>query len=739
MPEKTKKDIVYYLDFTNLALLTILFLFLPLIFLTSTTDAFILPKQILLAIAVSLSCLILGVKTIFEGKIKFRSTPFDLPIALLTLAVLASSIFAVNKYDSFIAFLPFLFATLLYFVIINTIKSESKLLIVLSALVLGTTISALVASLSFFNIYILPQSYSHVNYFNTFGSLLDQAIYFALILPVTGYFVWSVFVALTSQKKTPSVFATDKKSSSIKTNPLSIGFTIAFAIILIALITTTIQLVSTQKPLILPLDTGIQTTFAPISQDTGRVFFGFLFGSGFGTFATDFTRFKPVSFNQDSNLWSFTFFRSSTFILELFATTGILGLASFLFLIFKILKERSFFLPLILAIIIAILLPFSFTITILFFALLGIFAVIHAHNNPHKFTDVELYFVALKRGLLAARSEGESVSQNTTQRKYSKLLPSVFFIILMVLIGFPVYFTAKYFVSDINYQRSLIAYSQNKNADGYNLQLSSINIFPYRDLYYRGLSQTDMALANGLASQLHGASPSAQAQQNILLLIQQSITAGRNATMLAPQSASNWSNLSAVYRNLIGFGQNADQFAILTSQQAIALDPRNPQEYIDLGGIYYQLGDYDNAIRQFQTAISLKNDYANSYYNLGHALALKGNLQEALNSLTVVKTLVTNDQTNYKKILGEIGFLQEKITKQNQQPAASLPSTPANTSASASGANEPLTINQPGNKLPEVKTKIKIPGLTITPGAGAPSTSPSNPVPSETINTTPTP
>src|SRR5205823_130676 len=153
-----------------------------------------------------------------------------------------------------------------------------------------------------------------------------------------------------------------------------------------------------------------------------------------------------------------------------------------------------------------------------------------------------------------------------------------------------------------------------------------------RDLYYRGLSQVNLALANALANQARQ-NPSAnnqQTQQNILTLIQQSISAGRNATIIAPLTPFNWSNLSSIYRSLIGFGENADKFAVLTDQQAIALDPQNPQQYIDLGGIYYQLGDFDDAIRQFQIAITLKQDYPNAYYNLGHALEMKGQLNEAL-------------------------------------------------------------------------------------------------------------
>jgi tetratricopeptide (TPR) repeat protein len=436
----------------------------------------------------------------------------------------------------------------------------------------------------------------------------------------------------------------------------------------------------------------------------------------------------------DQSLWSFTFFRSSTFALELLATTGLLGLLSFLALIFKILKERDFFLPLILAILASLLLPFSFTLIILFFILLAIFSVIHAHNNPHKFNDIELYFVALKRGLLAAKNEEESIRQNSQERKYSKLLPLFFFTFFALLIGIPLYFTAKLFISDLLYQKSLIAFSQNNGQQAYELQLASIKTYPYRDLYFRSFSQINIAIANALTQQNTSEEVSQQNQQFIIQLIQDAITSGRNAALLSPQSQFNWSNLSSIYRNLIGFGQDADKFAIATSQQAIALDPANPLQYIDLGGIYYQLGQYDEAIRQFQIAINLKNDYANAYYNLGHALEMKGNLTEALAAYQIVKSLVGGDENNINKINEEIKNLEAKISNAAAQPSLDQDQTATASAdiAQSSEASEQLKINQPEAALPERDPKVKIPApvVTIEP-------TPAEPTPSSNEKTSP--
>lgn len=724
--KNSKKQAIYYLENASLAILAIFLLALPLFFLSVTTDAFVLSKQIILIITVSITGILFGMRTIIEGKIKFRSTPFDLPIFLLIIASLISSVLSINRLDALTSLMPFFFLTLLYYLLTNNIKNEKSLLLVLSALVLGTSISAIISILSYFQIYILPFSYTQATYFNTFGSLLDQATYFALTLPITGYFIYSLVKTLSSKKKA---------GSNATITPVSIAFSVAFFIILAALAITGYQLITTQKPLILPLEIGFQTAFAAISQDTGRILWGFLFGSGFGTYINDFTRFKSAAYNLNENLWSFTFFRSSTFVLETLATTGIAGLLSFLFLVLKIIKERNFFIPLIIALVLAFILPFSFTIIILFYVLISVFAVTLAHNKPEKFAETEFYFVTLKRGLLATRTEGESISLNNMERRYSKLLPFLFFILLLFLISIPSYFSARYFISDILYKNSLIAYSQNNGLQTYNLQLAAINAFPYRDLYYRGLSQTNLALANALAIQEQkNSSPSTQNQQNILLLIQQAINAGRNATVTAPATVFNWNNLSNIYRSLIGFGQNADQFAILTNQQAIVLDPNNPQQYLDLGGVYYQIGAYDEAIRQFQIAINIKRDYANAYYNLGHALEAKGNTNEALIAYQAVKTLVANNKESTDKINTEIQALQNKINPPTNN--SNLQNTPQGSTTSATPitqnenvVKEPLTVNKPSTQLPEREPQVKIPAPTVSP----------LPSPTKTPSPTPTP
>jgi tetratricopeptide (TPR) repeat protein len=404
------------------------------------------------------------------------------------------------------------------------------------------------------------------------------------------------------------------------------------------------------------------------------------------------------------------------------ATTGLLGLTAFIYLVVKIFKSGTLFLPLIVAVVAAVLMPFSFTIMSLFFVLLGIFAVVLIHSNPEKFAESEFYLVALRKGLFVLRPEGERVNLNDSEKRYSKILPIAFLLVILVVVGLPLYYTGRFLVSDLTFQKSLVAASQNKGLETYNLQNAAIQLFPYRDIYHRSFSQTNIALANSLASSQResNSSPSAQLQQNITTLIQQSINEGRAAVAVSPLTSFNWNNLSSVYRALIGVGQNADRFAVATAQQAVVLDPNNPQQYLDLGGLFFQLKQYDEAIRQFQIAINLKRDYANAWYNLGHAFEAKGDLNNALSAYQNVLNLVKDNKENSKKIAEEIAQLNKKIASGE---------TGTQEASESEAPSDELNVNDaPENALPEQDEKVRIPGPsetpTPTPRGSRPSPSP---------------
>lgn len=683
---QSKKRVVISQSLTSASIFVwgLFFLLFPLLFLTQLTDVFVLPKELLLGLVTVVTLVFWAIRLFLTEKMSFRRTSFDVPVFLFGLAVLLSAIFAVDKFDALIAVAPILFAVIAFFVLTNVVRKENSVIFLTGALVVSAIVVAVWTAFAYFKVYPLGLTFTHATNFTPLGSSLEQAIYLLAVGAFTLYFAFPLFRG--------------------KSDARTVSFAVATVLIAAGFVITVMQMIQT-PPVLLPLETGFQTAFAAISQDTGRVAQGFFFGSGYGTYATVFTRFKQPSFNAHQAIWTVPFANSSSYVLELLATSGLVGIVSLFFLFFRIAVNPSkkmnnpFFISLIVLALASFLIPFSFIEVALFFLIAALYVSTDALAHPHKYFDTEVRLVAFKKGLL-------SFTQSNATYESSRVMAIASGVVLVIIAGIFTYFGSIYTVANVYFQNSLVAAAQNNGTTTYRDEVQAISIFPYASDYYRIFSQTNIALANALGQNLAKNGKPTQDQQNTLYtLIQQAITTGKTATQIAPLSATNWQNLSSIYRSLIGFGQNADSFAILSAQQAVTLDPSNPQEYVALGGIYYQLGQYDNAIRQFQLAVNLNPSYANAYYNLGHAYEQKQDYQNALSAYQAVKSLVTTT-TDQSQINNDIANVQNKL-KNNQQSAQ-------NTQTQA--ANSQLQVdNQAKTALPTQPTEVPLQGPTGKP------------------------
>jgi tetratricopeptide (TPR) repeat protein len=664
MDKVTREKWVLLIEKASLALLGGLFILFPLIFTTITTDLFILPKQALLISVVLILLVLYGLKTLILEKLSITRTPFDVPILLFIAALGLSSLFSVARYDSLFNFVPVLFAGICFYAITYNIKNQKSFNVLTLSLLIGGALLSVVTVLNLLKVYIFPYEFTKSQTFNPLGSSLDQTIYLGMLLLFAGYFLYPFARRWKTALKNET-----KNYHLILLSILSLVTIVGFIVSLYITLRLT-------NPLILPLATGFQTAFASISQDAQRLFAGFLFGAGYGEFAITFLRFKTAAFNQFDSIWNLTFFRSTSFVLELLATTGLVGISSFLFLSYKIVKEKKPFIPLIVIVVLFFVLPLAFYHLTLFFFLLGLYGAFKNLTGNTNYFEMELSLSVSKRGYFV-------LAEGPSEAKFGRSLSVLVFLILFVFVGLFGFLTFNFVDANITFQKALVFAQQNNGTETYNHQLRSLNTPAgrYVDSYHRLFAQTNLALANSLANSIpQGSSPSAQQQQTIYSLVQQSINSARQATSLSPFNSVNWQNLSSVYRALIGFGDNADSFALLAAQQSAVFDPTNPQEYINLGGIYYQLQAWDRAIEQFQTAVNLKPDLPNAYYNLGFAYWQKGDLQNAQAALERVKNLVADNKENLDRINEDLEKLKEQIAQGGQaqvpdldQPEPALP------------------------------------------------------------------
>src|SRR6185503_5853188 len=172
---------------------------------------------------------------ILTKKVRLRRTPLDVPIAIFGLALLVSSLVSLNRADALISFVPVLLVILGYYILVNVLRRENAIVFAISALIAGSVGMAVLAIFSYLKVYPLPLDFTHAQNFTSLGSLLEQAMYLATILPIGITLGWKVFKGDTSSK--------------------SVGFLTASLLIGAGLLVTVAQLLTTQKPILLPFET----------------------------------------------------------------------------------------------------------------------------------------------------------------------------------------------------------------------------------------------------------------------------------------------------------------------------------------------------------------------------------------------------------------------------------------------------------------------------------------------------
>ena len=693
--------------------IAIIALLLPVVFLTSTTEFFTFPKQILVTSGGFTLLLLYCLKTIASKKITFVKNPLNLPVFAFGVAILLSSYLSNSSIISLPQVMPVIGAILLFFATINLVNEKQNLSIIIFSLLIGSLAGALLSVLASFGVYVLPFEPARNEFFNTLGSPIQMI---GFLLPLIIFTLASFLFKYNKLGK-----------EALRKVPVAF-YGIEFLVLSITIGLVTYQITSApEAPILLPFEHGFQLSLAQISQDSQRLLPSFLFGSGYGMFSSVFTKFHLPTFNTLQS-WNLTFSFSSSYVLELIATTGILGFLTYLFIIIRFIrsKGRSLAKPLFLStaslIVLSFILPFSYPLVALLFLLLSLYIVNLRLRSTSKSVDEVVISLETKGGIL-------EVNEANT-RKSDMLLPVILTILsagfilysLLFLIsreGFGPRGLYQYVLSDFIFAKALQPEALASGQKTYDLQIEAIQTYPYRADFYRVFSQINLALATNLVnSQTDAPTVTEEVQTAIIQQLQQAINASRQAVIFAPESSLNWRSLGQVYRNLIGVGQDAEQFAIASYNQAIILEPNNPALRIELGGIYYQLQEFDLAQSQFQVAVTLKPDYANAYYNLGHALEEKGQLAVALQQYQIVRQLVANDEASLGLIDEEISALEQRIGEEgaNIAPEENVEPTEA-TELELQDQKARFPERDPREEIPAPPTGEEETTPTPTPGS----------------------
>lgn len=607
--------------------------------------SFVLPREILLVASVVLLLILWSAKLVMAGSLTFAKGKYDISVLLIALAYLLSAILVTpNKMEAF--WLPgtatFVVASAFLYFFINQLKKEEKEGVAISLFFSGVVFSLLV-------LFSALGIFAKIS-FNTLGGSIPGIIFLTCILPLAFNFI------LRNKDITKRFF-----------------FSVSSIVIVFGLLVCVKNTIPTKGGNLGLLD---YNTSWQILVDTLK--FNPVLGVGPGNYLTAFNRFKPLSFNN-SSFWANSFTSSGNFYLTAVTEVGLAAVLA-LFILFLTVYKSDIKRRLISAetwsLILFLVLAFVFPVVAFGITLLFILLAIGSSSEGKTFN---VNFLA----------QGENSASNLSSRIPS-LIVALPFVVLALAAS---YFGARYTLAEYRFQEAINAVGSNNAKTAVDKMVAAINSNPKVDRYRLSYSQLSLAIAQNLATKKDLTDDDKNA---ISQLIQIAIQEGKASVALNLTRAGNWALLADIYRSVMSFAQGADQFTIQTYSQAVALDPVNPNLRIALGGIYYALGRYDEAIDAFKLAVLAKPDHANAHYNLAAAYREKGDINKSISEMNIVLTLVAKDSADYNLAKTELESLQKKlpVTKTTEVTGESL--TPP--------AEAPTPVIKPPLELPEEAT-----------------------------------
>ncbi len=645
--------------FTNIkkiVLISLVFLF-PLFFLPLTQDFFITAKFYFLGAGALILILISTIELLATKKIALQQYSLDSLVFLFLTAVgLSILLSSPNKIQALLN--PnfgavSVFSLIILYFYFARLDQSTKQTVVDKVLNISALILSITAIIFFFqplkNIN-LPQNWQFIKNpaFTPLGGQLELVIFL-------GFFVVHKLKTVIQNIRKPNNIVFDLSILVVNTTALAL----------------TIYSILKSNPILAPANLSWYAAVEALKNPLTAIF-----GVGIDNFVPIYNKVKDLAYNQ-SNLWQIGVFPSSrSALLHVFTEAGFFGLLTLGLLLYAVVKNNFVGRRLIFAQ--ESLLPES----IYLIAILVFF--------PISLISFFLLFI-----LLATASQQTSERQPIDLANFVPIYLGIP-IVTLLLLGAGGFLFGRTYLAEYYFKKSIDGLVNNNVKELYDNQRQAILINPYIERFRLNFAQTNLLIANNIASKKNEEITD-QDRQTIAQAIQAAIAEAKATVALNPQKASNWSNLAEIYRNIINVAQGADMWTISAYQRAIMLDPQNPIYRLNLGGVYYSLGAYEEAIRFFEQAVGLKPDWANAHYNLAWAAYNKQDYKRAVVEMQNTLSLLdqTKDAADYKKAQTDLEEFKKKLPQEEKEATGE--------------AQSPSQLNLPTQPKTNINPKINLP------------------------------
>ncbi len=657
---------------TKYSIYALVFL-IPVFAVPFSPDALDFNKQALLVFLVFISLFAWMVNVLISGNIPININKVNIAMGMLFLVSLASTIFSVSRYGSFWGWpqigseslLSVICFLIVYFLAANTFLEKE---IFTSFLVLG--ISSLIALvygvLQIIGLHVIPFGFANNNAFNTVGSIASLGFFavvllplwivisimgqrwwkalfianviaiFALLVLIDYDFLWWIALAASSLVVLFWILRRDIFDGRWMALP------IFFIVIALFFIIFNPQMnwlpskpleVSLSQRANLELDTKVMKSFP-------------LLGSGPGTFAYDFAKFRDKNFNQGI-LWNVKFQLGASKMLTYFATLGIIGF---------------------LAYVLAMIAPLFYGVSYMVFeksqkgmyvlvSVLGILSVLLSQTLGYFLANTNisldfLYFF-LVGCLMALISKNKKIYALKPSSLLTLIITVVFTSVFIFGVGLLILEGQRY-VSSVYYSNSLVAWQNGNKSDAVQYLKRAANASSNVDLYFNQLSLFSLASLQDMLA--NTTTSTVEDKQQVTTLASDAIGAANVAINVNPNNVENWSGKGYVCQSLIGLVASAADCSIQSYDKAIELNPTNPYLLLQEGYVYVAQalnlqsdqsqnkdGLLSKAKDMFTKAVDLKPDYSLAYLQVALVSKLQHNTGDESQALLNAEKYSPND------------------------------------------------------------------------------------------------
>lgn len=671
----------------------------PLFVLPFTAEVFEFNKQFLFYGLTLITLLLWLVQSVLSRAFVFRRTILDIPVLVLWVAMLISSVFSLDRRLSFLGdfafldggFLSFTFVVIFFFLLTQLADSPARMYRMLWALLSA----GFVSTLYFFARVIAATRPAWDAKFGTLvkfvapspvsASIALFAIFLALMVSIS----FAILVVKKQAWKTDFVsalfFLTGYAAlvligfkvgwvaaglglvltlvyaiahlDRVRMAFLSAGFVLAIVAILFAFL---------GEPRFLQVPLPVEVTLSPsVSWDIAWNTFvegakQFFVGSGPATFVYDFSQFRPESFNLNPIAWSIRFREPYNTLLAVSAEGGLLGLLAFLFVVlmaggvlftawirrggaasaFALRKKNG---------------EEDFRTLVLPFGVAPAWCMLFIAMFLTNFSTVLLLafwlltaIVVVGSGALAGSLRTHTVGlkaqpQYVLAASFSLILVFTIAVVLGIYLG-------RFYAGEVVYAKALR--TADPSAKIQILQRAR-ELNPLRTDYDIELARSYFTQAQ-LAANVPQPNP-----QAVTTYVALAVNEAKRATDRAPANVTTWETLARLYANARIFAPDANAFAVKAYAKALELEPSNPVLAVGLGEAHAFENRITEAKEAYERAIVLKPDYLEPYLRLARLHEKLGETDKAIASLERGFQFVQNN-ADYAFEMGRLYFNRGK-------------------------------------------------------------------------------